>query len=112
MPYQNVMYLPYFLIIIMTMQEYMLLQTFSVLDSQISEKYSVVYHIHCFDFQRRIKKLYTLRMKNPTMDNPQLHFPFPIPTLKLSDTSPTKDVMTKFAFFCSKYKALGFAQFP
>ena len=51
-------------------------------------------------------------MKNPTMDNPQLHFPFLIPTLKLSDNSPTKDVMTKFTIFCSKYRALGFPQFP
>ena len=41
-------------------------------------------------------------MKNPIMNNPQPPFPFPIPTLRLSDTSPTKDFMAKFKFFCSK----------
>ena len=42
-------------------------------------------------------------MKKLRMNNPQPPFPFPIPTLRLSDTSPTKDFMTKFKFFCSKY---------
>ena len=50
-------------------------------------------------------------MKNPRMNNPQPTFPFPIPTLRLLDTSPTKDFMSKCTFFCSKYKALGFLQF-
>ena len=45
-------------------------------------------------------------MKNPRMNNPQSPFPFPIPTLRLSDTSTTK-----FTFFCSEYKTLGFPQF-
>ena len=72
----------------MAMQEYVLLYP------QVSKKYSVVYHIRHFDFQRRSKKLYTLRMKNPRINNLQPPFPFPIPTLRLSDTSPTKDFMT------------------
>ena len=42
-------------------------------------------------------------MKKLRMNNPQPPFPFPIPTLRLSDTSPTKDFMTKFTFCCSKY---------
>ena len=52
-----------------------------------------------------------LRMKNPRMNNPQPPFPFPIPMLQLWNTSHTKDSMTKFTFFCSKYNALGFPQF-
>ena len=40
-------------------------------------------------------------MKIPRMNNPQPPFPFPIPTLLFSDTSLTKDFMTKFTFFCS-----------
>ena len=71
-----------------------------------------MYHIPHFDFQRPVKKLYTLRMKNPTMNNPRPPFPVPIHTLRSSDNSPTKDFMTKFTFFfSSKYKALGFPQF-
>ena len=31
-------------------------------------------------------------MKNPRINNPQPLFPFPIPTLRLSDTSPDDDV--------------------
>ena len=42
-------------------------------------------------------------MKNLIMNNPQPPFPFPIPTLRLSGTFPTKDFMTKFKFFCSIY---------
>ena len=49
-------------------------------------------------------------MKNPRMNNSSA-FPFPIPTLLLSDTSLTEDLMTKFTYFCFKYKVLGFPQF-
>ena len=42
-----------------------------------------------------IRLYYTLRKKNPRMNNPQPPFPFPFPflfpTLQLSDTSLTKD---------------------
>ena len=57
---------------------------------KLEKKYSVVYHIRQFNFLRRIKKLYMLRMKNSTMNNPQPPFPFPTPTRRLSDTFPTK----------------------
>ena len=33
-------------------------------------------------------------MKSPRINNPQPPFLFPIPTLRLSDTSPTKDFMS------------------
>ena len=82
-------------IIGMAMQEYMFCKYFQY---KIF-RYSVVYHIRHFDFQRQIKKLYTLRMKNPTMNNPQPPFPFPIPTLRWSDTYPTENFMTKLTFF-------------
>ena len=80
-PYNDVMNVPYFLIIAMTMQECVFLQIFSVYNPQVWEKYSVAYHIRHFDFQMRSKKLYTLRVKDPRMNNPDLPFPFPIPTL-------------------------------
>ena len=51
-------------------------------------------------------------MKNPRMKNPQPPLPFPIPMQRLSDTYLTKDFMTKCTFFFSKYKVLGFPQFP
>ena len=63
-------------------------------------------------FKGEVIILYTLRMKNQRINNPRPPFPFPIPTIRLSDTSSTYDFMTKFTFFCSKYKALGFPQFP
>ena len=54
-----------------------------------------------------------MRMKNPTINNPPPSFAFLMPTQRLSDTSPTIDFMAKLAgFFCPKYKALGFPQFP
>ena len=46
-------------------------------------------------------------MKNPRMNNPDFPLHFPILTLRLSDTFPIKS-----SFFCSKYKTLGFPQFP
>ena len=54
-----------------------------------------------------------MRMKTPSMNNPQPSSAFLMPTQRLSDTSPTIDFMTKFSgFFCPKCKALGFPQFP
>ena len=54
-----------------------------------------------------------MRMKTPTMNNPQPSSAFLMPTQRLSDTSPTIDFITKFSgFFCPKCKALGFPQFP
>ena len=47
-------------------------------------------------------------MKNTKMNNP-LPFPFPIPTPLLSGTFLTKDVLTKFTIFCSKYKVVRFS---
>ena len=68
-------------------------------DSQVWNKCSVVYHICHFDFQRRSKKLYTLRIKNPRMKKSHPPFPVRIPTLQLSDTSPTKNFMNKLPVF-------------
>ena len=42
-------------------------------------------------------------MKKPTINNPPPPFPFFILTLRLSDTYPAKDFMTKFTYFCFKY---------
>ena len=100
MPYQNVIYL--FTLFSHNRHDHarirVLVNIFSIRFSNLKKKYSVVYHVRRFDFQRQIKKLYTLRMKNPTMNSPQLPFPFPITTLRLSDTSPIKNFNTKFTF--------------
>ena len=100
MPYQNFIYLPYFLIIARTMQGYVNICKYCQYKIlKFEKKYSVVYHIRHFDFQKRIKNIYRQRIKKWTMNNPQPPFHFPIPSLRLSGTSPTKDLMTKFMGF-------------
>ena len=106
MPYQNVIYLPCFTIIAMTMQGYVriLVNNFCIRFSNLKKIFCCLSHPSFWFSKANFKKLYTPRINNPTMNNPQLPFPFPMTTLQLSDNFPTKDFMTKFTFFCSKYK--------
>ena len=70
MPYQNFIYLPYFLIIARTMQGYVNICKYCQYKIlKFEKKYSVVYHIRHFDFQKRIKNIYRQRIKK--MDNEQ-----------------------------------------
>ena len=71
-----------------------LVNIFSIRSSSLEQIFCIVYHIRHFDFQRRSKKLYTLRKKNPTVNNPHPPSPFPISALRLLDTSPIKHFIT------------------
>ena len=65
-----------------------LVNIFSVRFSNLKKIFCCLSHFH---FQRWIKKLYTLKIKNHTMNNPQPPFPFPIPKLRLLNTLPPSD---------------------
>ena len=84
-----------------------LVNVFNTGSSSLKKIYCCLSHRY-FDFQRRSKKLYTLIIKNPRINNPRPPFLFPIPALRLSDTSPTKNFMTKFTFLCSNFFSLRF----
>ena len=73
-----------------------LVNIFSIRSSSLKNKLLCITSVHLI-FKGKVK--YTLRMKNPRMNNPQPPFPFPIHKLRSSDTSSPKTFMTKFTFF-------------
>ena len=49
--------------------------------------------------------------EKPENEQPPAFLPLFHPHATIIGHLPTKDFMTKFAFFCSKFKVLGFPQF-